>query len=137
SSVASSQGRTRTILKSDVPRVRIESVGAANSGGLTSSMTLAQRAMDDCLKRSSYGKDDIELLIYAGAHRDEFIGEPAIAALIAGRSRMNETGGFPTAGTKTFAFDVCNGSLGFLNGCYLGAGMIRSGRVKSVMIVAS
>jgi 3-oxoacyl-[acyl-carrier-protein] synthase III len=93
--------------------------------------------MEDCFAKSSYRKNDVELLIYAGAHRDEFIGEPAIAALIAGRSRMNETAGFPTPGKKTFAFDVYHGSMGFLSACCLGAGMMRSGRVKSVMIVAS
>ncbi len=134
---ASSLGRTRAILRCVVPRVRIESLGIANGGGPTSGMTLAQRAMDDCFAASSYRKEDVELLIYAGVNRDEFIAEPAIAALIAGRSRMNETGGFPVPGKKTFAFDVYNGSMGFLNACYLGAGMIRAGRVKCVMIVAS
>jgi 3-oxoacyl-[acyl-carrier-protein] synthase III len=137
SSVASSQGRKRAILRCGAPRVRIESLGVANGDGTASGITLAQRAMEDCLAKSSYGKDDVELLIYAGVHRDEFIGEPAIAALIAGRSRMNETAGFPTAGRRTFAFDVYHGSMGFLSACYLGAGMVRSGRVKSVMIVAS
>ncbi len=50
---------------------------------------------------------------------------------------MNETGGLRFSRRKTLAFDVCNGSMGFLDACYLGAGMIRSGRVKSVMVVAS
>ena len=132
-----SQERTRAILRCEAPRVRIESVGIANGCGPTSGMALVQRAMDDCFAASSYSKDDIDLLMYTGVNRDDFIGEPAIAALIAGRSRMNETGGFPVPGKKTFAFDVYNGSMGFLNACYLGAGMIRAGRVKSVMIVAS
>jgi 3-oxoacyl-[acyl-carrier-protein] synthase III len=137
SPAVSSQDRTRTILRCGAPRVRIESAGIANGSGASSGMALVQGAMDECLATSSYTKDDVELLIYAGASRDEFIGEPAIAALIAGRARMNETGGFPVPGKKTFAFDVYNGSVGFLNACYLGAGMIRAGRVKSVMIVAS
>lgn len=136
-SVAASQHRTRSILRCGPPRVRIESVGIADGDDLTSGITLAQRAMDDCLAKSSYGKDDVEVLIFAGAHRDEFIGEPAIAALIAGRSKMNETGGFPIPGKKTFVFDVYHGPQGFLTACYLGAGMIRSGRVQSVMILAS
>jgi 3-oxoacyl-[acyl-carrier-protein] synthase III len=137
SPAAASQNRTRAILRCGPPRVRIESLGIANTDGPTSSIALAQCAMDECLATSSYGKDDVELLIYAGVHRDEFIGEPSIASLIAGRFRVNETGGFPVPGKKTFAFDVYNGSTGFLNSCYLGAGMIRAGRVKSVMIVAS
>jgi 3-oxoacyl-[acyl-carrier-protein] synthase III len=132
---ASAQGRTRAVLRCEAPRVRIESLGVANCG--TSGMTLAQRAMDDCLTRSSYRKDNIDVLIFAGVHRDDFIAEPAIAALIAGRSKMNETGGLRTSPRKTLAFDVLNGSMGFLNACYVGAGMIRSGRVKSVMVVAS
>ncbi len=134
---ASSQERKRAILQCGTPRVRIESLGIAKGGSPTSSMKLAQQAMDNCLAASSYGKDDIELLIYAGVHRDEFIGEPAIAALIAGRVKMNETAGFPVPGKKTFAFDVYNGSMGFLDACYLGTGMIRARRAKSVMIVAS
>jgi len=134
---ASSPGRTRAILRCEAPRVRIESVGIANGCGPTSGMTLVQQAMEDCLAASSYSKDDIDLLMYAGVNRDEFIGEPAMAALIAGRSKMNETGGFPVAGKKTLAFDVYNGTMGFLNACYLGAGMIRAGRVRTVMVVAS
>lgn len=136
SPIESSHGGTRAILRSAAPRVRIESLGIVN-GGSTSSIELAQRAIDDCLARSSYGKDEVEVLIYAGVHRDEFIGEPAIAALIAGRSRMNETGGRCSTGKKTLAFDVCNGTIGFLQACCLSAGMIRSGQVKCVMIVAS
>jgi 3-oxoacyl-[acyl-carrier-protein] synthase III len=134
---ASSRDRVSATLRCGTPRVRIESLGIASCGHHTSSMVLAGQAMKDCFAASSYDRDDIELLIYAGVHRDEYIGEPAIAALIAGCSRMNETAGFPIPGKKTFAFDVYNGSMGFLNACYLGAGMIRAGRVKSVMIVAS
>ncbi|HEY0797268.1 MAG TPA: 3-oxoacyl-[acyl-carrier-protein] synthase III C-terminal domain-containing protein [Acidisarcina sp.] len=137
SPAASSQDRRSATLQCGAPRVRIESLGIAHGRGFTSSMSLAQRAMDDCLATSSYSRDDIELLIYAGVHRDEFIGEPAIAALIAGRTGMNATGGFPVPGKKTFAFDVYNGTMGFLNACYLGAGMIRAGRVKSAMVVAA
>ena len=134
---ATSQGGTRAILRASTPRVRIESLGIADGVELTSGITRAQRAIEDCLANSSYGKDDIELLIYAGGHRDDFIGEPAIAALLADRCRMNETGGFPVAGNKTLGFDVYHGSLGFLNACYLAAGMIQSGRIQSAMIVAS
>lgn len=131
-----SAGRARSVVRCGTPRVRIESVGTAECGSQDSGMTLAQHAMEACLAESSYSKDDIELLIYAGVSRDDFIGEPAIAALIAGRFRMNDAGGYGT-GRKTFAFDVCNGSIGFLNACYLSAGMIQSGQLKTAMIVAA
>jgi 3-oxoacyl-[acyl-carrier-protein] synthase III len=134
--IESLPGRMRANLRTVEPRVRIESFGIAN-GGSDSSIRLAQRAMDDCLSRSAYAKEDIEVLIYAGVHREEFIGEPAIAALIAGRSGMNETAGLGGASKKTLAFDVCNGTMGFLQACYLGAGMIRSGQARRVMIAVS
>lgn len=127
----------RTIFRCSAPRVRIESIGTASVDGPTSGMELAARAMEDCLTKSSYTKEDIGLLIFAGVHRDEFIGEPAIAALLAGRSNINDTAGFPEPGNKTFAFDVYNGSIGFLNACYIVVGMIRARPGKCAMIVAS
>jgi len=136
--LASTRGRARAVLHTGAPRIRIESLGVA--GGLTgpdAGIRLAHMAIDRCFEHSSYTRDDVELLIYAGVHRDDFIGEPAIAAMIAGRAKLNEAGPSAASGKRTFAFDVLNSSIGFLNGCYVGTGMIRAGRCKAVMVVAS
>ena len=50
---ASAPHRTRAILQSAAPRVRIESLGTANCDAPSCGMALAQRAMDDCLAASS------------------------------------------------------------------------------------
>ena len=132
-----SRRRPRTAPLTELPRIRIESVGVAPPGTRPGGgLDLAHAAVDQCLAGSSYRKDDMELLIYTGVHRDEFIGEPAIAAMLAGRVKVNDTGMSPS-GAKTLAFDVFNGSIGFLNGCYIGAEMIRSRECGTVMVVAS
>ena len=38
---------------------------------------------------------------------------------------------------KTFAFDVYNGAMGFLNACQIAAEMIRAGKYRTAMIVTS
>jgi 3-oxoacyl-[acyl-carrier-protein] synthase III len=131
------RGPARVILRIGAPRIRIASVGTA--AGATEPGTgvgLARAAIDRCLRASSYGKDDVELLIYSGVYRDDFIGEPAVAAMIAGQAKLNDAG-VSAAGKKTFAFDLLNGALGFLNGCCVGAGMIQAGDYRTVMVVAS
>jgi 3-oxoacyl-[acyl-carrier-protein] synthase III len=131
------RGPAPAILRIGTPRIRIESVGTA--GGTTepeSGVALAHAAIDRCLRGSSYGKDDVELLIHTGVYRDDFVGEPAVAAMIAGRAKLNEAGA-SAAGKKTFALDLLNGAVGFLNACCIGAGMIQAGDYRAVMVAAS
>src|SRR5205807_1928260 len=118
--------------------VRIESVGAIPAAAVVGRDTkdLVEIAVEDCLSKSSYKRSNIDLLIHAGIYRTDFIGEPAVVALVAGSLEINadiES----QADKKTFAFDLLNGAAGFLNACYVGAGMIKAGKVKNVMIVAS
>lgn len=126
-----------SVRKTGAGRVRIHSVGTvAHATGADTGLTRSCAAIERCLARSSYARDDVEVLIHAGVYRDDFVGEPAIAAFTAGRANLNAAG--PDAGgRKTLAFDIWNGSVGSLNGCYVGAGMIRSGQFKTVMVVAS
>ncbi len=99
-------------------------------------MELAQAAATNCLEKSSYSKSDIDLLIFAGVYRDDFICEPAIASMIAGELRMNDTIE-SQQDKKTFALDLFNGAIGFLNACYVGTGMIQAKKMQRVLVVAS
>ncbi len=143
--------------KSAVPllptvKIRIESVGsmarvgagagksgeealmAAHLGG--DSVGMVRVAAENCLAKSSYSQSDIDLLIYAGVYRDDFICEPAIASLVAGSLKMNDA---PESqeDKKTLAFDTFNGAIGFLNACYVATRMIAAGKAKKAMVVAS
>jgi len=120
------------------PRVRIEGIGFAvpDSGVKPSSIQFAVDAATACLADSGVDRTDVGLVIHAGIYRDDFLSEPAVATLVAGEVGINaepESADAP----KTFAFDVLNGAVGFLNGCHVAAGMIGAGRTGHAMVLAS
>jgi 3-oxoacyl-[acyl-carrier-protein] synthase III len=97
---------------------------------------LAARAAKACLAKSSYGADEIDLLLSVGQYRSGFIAEPAAATMTACDLAMNEDSE-PLDEKRTLAFDVLNGPLGLLNACCLAAGLIQAGKSRHVMVVAS
>ncbi len=121
-------------------RVRIESLGTipADKKALVprNSIELASVAAENCLSNSRYKREDIDLLIHAGIYRSEFISEPAIATLIAGKLELNPVAA-ANAKHKTFAYDVMNGAVSFLNACYTGVAMINSGKARNALVVAA
>ena len=99
-------------------------------------IALATAAARDCLSRSAHGRQDVGLLLYAGVYRDDFLLEPAIAALLAGELGLGPAPDVkPTNGF--FAFDVFNGALGFLNACHVAIQLMRSTKQKVSLVVAS
>src|SRR5213078_1751264 len=140
-----SEGRKSAVPLLPTAKIRIESVGimarvgeeallAAHLGG--DSVGMVKVAAENCLAKSLYSQSDIDLLIYAGVYRDNFICEPAIASLVAGSLKMNDA---PESqeDKKTLAFDIFNGAIGFLNACYVATRMIAAGKAKKAMVVAS
>lgn len=120
------------------PGVRIESVGTVPEGIIDRKdhLGLLHRAATNCLEKSSYICNDIGLLMHSGVYRSEYLLEPAYATLLAGKLNMNATIS-DSDNKKTLAFDVFNGSIGFLNACYVAQQMIASGNCRTAMIVSS
>ncbi len=120
------------------PRVRVESVGTLPGGTQVKreALELASAAAEYCLARSSYKRADIDLLIYAGVYRDDFLCEPAVASMVEGKLLMNDAIE-SQQDKKTFAFDVFNGAVGFLNACQAAIGMMQAKKVKSAMVVTA
>lgn len=120
------------------PRIRIESVGTVPEATIErkDSFALLTRAANNCIAQSSYQCNDIGLLIYSGVYRSDYVLEPAYAALLAGELGMNATG-TGSDDQKTFAFDVFNGALGFLNACYVAQQMIAAGKCQTAMVVTA
>jgi 3-oxoacyl-[acyl-carrier-protein] synthase III len=126
------------------PGFRVESVGTIGTTVTIpgrkdikgDSLELAKIAAEECLEQSSYKRGDIDLLIYAGVYRKDFMCEPAIAALLAGELNLNADIQSP-AQKKTFAFDIFNGGVGFLNACYVAGRMIRAKKLTNAMIITS
>lgn len=121
-----------------VSGIRIESVGIIPEGTKENMnfIDLLHCAAIKCLENSFYQCNDIELLIHCGVYRNEYTMEPACAALLAGKLDMNAALS-DQEGSKTFAFDIFNGSVGFMNACYIAQQMIMAGNCKSAMVVAS
>jgi 3-oxoacyl-[acyl-carrier-protein] synthase III len=136
-----SKQKPRQIHPLPSPGFRVESVGTISNipGGKDlqgETLELSKIAAEECLKKSSYDRNDIDLLIYAGVYRKDFMCEPAIASLLAGELNINDDIQSP-AQKKTFAFDVFNGGVGFLNACYAATHLIRGKKLKNAMIITS
>ncbi len=119
------------------PTISIGSIGIVPKGIdiKKSTFDLANHAARECFQQSGINGDDIDLMIFSGVYRDEFLCEPAVAAMLAGDLQMRsdvyrETG-------NSFAFDVLNGSLGFLNALQTGISMISSGKADNALVLAS
>ncbi|GHO83340.1 non-ribosomal peptide synthetase [Dictyobacter formicarum] len=119
-------------------RVQIARIGTIPSTAQIEKKTLEliQAAAERCLADISYDRSEIDLLIYSGVYRDDFLCEPAVAALVEGRLGINadiET----QQDKKTFALDILNGGLGTLNACHASIGLIQAQRAHKALIVAS
>ncbi|MFM2269804.1 MAG: hypothetical protein RL757_3245 [Bacteroidota bacterium] len=95
--------------------------------------TMADRAAQTAIENGNGNLIDIDLLLYTGVYREKFLIEPAVASIVAGSLKLNasET---QSAQQQTFAFDVLNGALGFLDACSVGLEMIRSGKKQELLI---
>jgi 3-oxoacyl-[acyl-carrier-protein] synthase III len=118
--------------------MQIESIGVSQPQDQQRPDTLQmlREASVCCLESSQFSKKDIELLISVGVYRTEFLTEPAIAALLAGELALS-SGNQSSGEDVPLAFDLLNGSVGFLNACYLISELARAGDLERAMIVAS
>lgn len=133
-----SADRACAVLRSRVPRARVAAVGTATVEIVPdrSSTRLAVAAASACLDRVALDRGELDIIVHAGIYRDDFLSEPAIAALVAGDLKINDDVQSPD-GPKTLAFDVLNGSVGFLNACDIAAQMLAAGKGRNAMVVAA
>jgi 3-oxoacyl-[acyl-carrier-protein] synthase-3 len=82
-------------------------------------------AAENVLKKTSFGKNDIDLLIHTSVCRDCL--EPATAAYVHRNLQLPE---------HTLFFDLSNACLGFLNAMVTVASMIEAGQIRSALIVS-
>ncbi|MGE5190910.1 MAG: 3-oxoacyl-[acyl-carrier-protein] synthase III C-terminal domain-containing protein [Deltaproteobacteria bacterium] len=119
-------------------RVKIESAGIlpADRDIPRDAVSMLAAAADSCLRRSRYGRRDIELLINAGVYRNDFLCEPAVASIVAGRLRTRDDRP-DSSDSGTLAFDLTSGSLGVLEACWAASNMIASGNFRTAMVMAA
>lgn len=134
----SHQKKTNSISKFDRFGVRVESIGVVSKDAIVerNSLKLLENAVQNCLRNSTYEGADIDLIIYCGIYRSEYLMEPAYATFIAG-SLANKIKASGSEINKILAFDIFNGSLGFLNACHIVQQLLKSGNCKIALVVTS
>lgn len=98
-------------------------------------LELADAAVRRCVAAAD-PPEHVDLLVNAGLYRDHNLGEPALAALIqddAGLVRTDDA----APGPGTFSFDVANGTCGPLTALQVVDGFLRSGAIRTAVVVAS
>jgi amino acid adenylation domain-containing protein len=95
------------------------------------SIDLARQAVADCLARSSYGPEEIDLVISCNISRcdgpgHKFVYEPSTAA------RLRHQCGFANA----LAFDVTNACAGMFTGISVADAFLQTGLVRRAMVVS-
>jgi 3-hydroxy-3-methylglutaryl CoA synthase len=117
------------------PTARIHCLGTVPLGMsiMKETYPLCQMAAEECLKQSTYDRNEIDLLIFAGVYRTDYVWEPAIAAIIAKELGL----GTNNDKHKILCFDVADGSAGMVKAIHLASQMIQSGQVRLALIVAS
>ncbi len=118
-------------------RIVIDSIGVIplNENVKKSTFDMAYHAANSCFAQSEIKPEDVDLLLFTGVYRDEFICEPAIAAILAGGIKMRSTNYHTNY--HSFALDVLNGSLGFLNAIAVAANVIYADKAENVLILTS
>jgi len=106
----------------------------------TGSIPLAVRAAKRCLREAGIDPGKLELLIYTGIYPDDYLGEPAIAAIIqkkigANPQLLNNHEINREMAGSTFSFDLNNGGCGLVNGIQIVDGFIRSGSIQCGMVI--
>lgn len=107
--------------------------------GTETGMDILYKAVEKCLNSSAdlSSSRELDLVVYYGIHRDEYIYEPAVSTFLAGKFEVNSSLDQVGKGTSTFAFDVMNGSMGFLNSCYNVIQLLRNDRCRKALIASS
>jgi 3-oxoacyl-[acyl-carrier-protein] synthase III len=126
----------RSLLDRRLTKAVVAGVGTALPSSTTPKiMELSLAATRAALAESGVSPTDIGLLTYTGIYRDEYLSEPAFAAMLADKLRLHD----PAAADHPpfFSFDLLNGSLGFLQACYLTAQRIQCGRITAGIIATA
>ena len=115
----------------NLPLERLTGIESRHMAGETEfSLDLGIKAVADCLARSQYGPDDIDLVVCCNISRwdgaDEYSFEPSTS------SRICAAFGIANA----LAFDVTNACAGMFTGVYLVDALIGTGAIRRGLVVS-
>jgi len=106
----------------------------------SSAIGMAADAVRQCLQAAGSTGSEVGLMLYAGVYRDDYLCEPAVAALLADRLKLHAPDSRGEAGDAFppfFAFDLANGALGFLQALHVAAHGVQSGRTEAALVTTA
>jgi 3-oxoacyl-[acyl-carrier-protein] synthase III len=122
------------------PTMRISAVGVLPElnahEAMPSTTDIAVLAAEECFKKAYFDRQDVDLVIYTGVYRTDFLFEPAMAAIIAGDLCINKKN-LKKIDRPTFAFDVTNGAMGTLNALEIANKMLDTKNRNHVLVTSS
>jgi 3-oxoacyl-[acyl-carrier-protein] synthase III len=93
------------------------------------------------LSSSPYHREEVGLIIHSGIYRNDFLSEPAVAAIAAGALGINHdcdsSSEEAAPARQTLAFDLMNSGAGTLYACHVAAQMICAGKAATALVVAA
>jgi len=122
----------------EVPR---RSVSAAVAGvarlaeddpALDDTLEALEKVARQCLDDAGAAPAEIDLVLFAGVHRTDFVCEPATATRLARLLSLGAEGG-----QNLLAFDVFNGGRGFLDACEIAASWLEAGEARHVLVATA
>jgi 3-oxoacyl-[acyl-carrier-protein] synthase-3 len=122
--------------QASVPLVtRIAGIAALPEGhpALDDTLEALETVARNCLADADIPSDALDLVLFAGVHRTDFVCEPATATRLARLLGL----GADSPDRRVFAFDVINGGRGLLDACEIGAAWIAAGEARTVLVATA
>lgn len=110
---------------------------AVHSAPCEDSIDHVTTAAAACLERAGAARSEVDLLVFVGTTKLDYIGEPSTASLIQQRLRLNPSYEDLRAGRSTLSFDLCNTACGFLVACQTFDALARARGVRRALVVSS
>ncbi len=119
----------------ETPRVMMDVLEITPSDVERTTFPMCNTVGKMVIDKAGIQPNDIDLLIFCGIYRDEFLVEPAIAAMIAGDLEVRSA--HFNYRKNALAFDIKNGGMSFLSSCHAAQTMIQGGKSTQALVLAS
>lgn len=104
-------------------------------GAPLSTDDLSVEAAEACLARATMGKQDIDVLLFAGVFKSGFLAEPSYASVLAGK--LLPKGRSSDSDRVPLAFDVHCGPAGFLASCEVLKTMLERRQIRAGLVITA
>jgi len=95
-------------------------------------MHTGSTAINRCLRKAGMGLENVGVLINAGVYADNFLQEPAFAAMLQGKAQKRVHG----KPENMFSFDLQEGGGGMVMAFRILNGFLNSGKIENGLVVA-